>query len=291
MPEQDRLQLIGQAFASLADTESSAFARELGRVLLALERDLLGLVSGVREGQRGILSKVGRLLTLRKEIRQALDASGYTRLVTRASLDAVERIAVVATRSRLAMAGDALGGVSPKRLEVLAGLMRADLLGLGDTLAHQVWRSAVMATYTDQPVPKIVATLAKTIEKSRAQAQTLFDTQVSIIGRQIIAAAPPSRETPAYLYVGPIDGLIRPFCLERVGKVYSRAAIDQMDNGSLPNVFITCGSWNCRHTWMSVSDPELIALVDTGLVVPGFEDRIAAAQAFQSRPSRGRVAA
>lgn len=288
MPEQDRLQLIGRTFASVADGESATFARELGRVLLALERDLLGLVSGVREGKRGILSKVGRLLTLRKEIRQALEASGYTRLVTRASLDAVERMAAVAQRSRLANAGAALGGVMPKRLEVLAGLMRADLLGLGDTLAHQVWRSAVMATYTDQPAQKIVATLAKTIEKSRAQAQTLFDTQVSIIGRQIVATAPTGRsaDKQAYMYVGPVDGVVRDFCLDLVGKVFTMDRIEQMDNGQLPNVFITSGGYSCRHSFLAVSDPALEAIANTGQRAEGFDTLVSSAKANQRRSSR-----
>lgn len=285
MAEQDRLQMIGQTFASLADTESARFARELGRVLSALERDLLGLVQGVRAGNRGVLSKVGRLLTLRREIRLALERAGYSDLVTRASIDTVERMAQAAQANRLVTAGQALGRVSPERLQVLAELMRADLLGIGDALAHQVWRAAVTSLYTDRPVVDIVTALATAIEKSRAQAQTLFDTQVSVVGRQIVAAEEPAPEQ-AFLYVGPVDRVVREWCLEHMGQVFTRDRIDAMDNGQLPNPFITAGGYNCRHSWMAVSDPALLALANTGQRAEGFEARVDAARAFKRTSSR-----
>lgn len=277
MAEQDRLQLVGQSFASLADSESALFARELGRVLAVLERDLLALVQGVREGNRGILSRVGRLLTLRREIRLALEQAGYQALITRASIDVVEGMARVASRSRIAQAGAALGRVSPQRLQGLANLMRADLLGIGDTLAHQVWRSAVLGIYSNRPAQTIVAELAKAIEKSRAQAQTLFDTQTSVIGREIVAAEE-TEPDQAYLYVGPTDGRVRDWCLEHLGQVMTRERIEALDNGQLPNPFLTGGGYACRHSWLAVSDPDLIALVNTGERAPGYAERVSEAR-------------
>ena len=124
----------------------------------------------------------------------------------------------------------------------------------------------------------------------RAQAQTLFDTQVSIIGRQIVASAPKSRETPAYLYVGPFDGVVRDWCLDHLGMVRTQASIEALDNGQLPNPFLTGGGYNCRHSWLAVSDPDLVALADTGQRAEGWESRIAQARAAR-KVLRGRVAA
>jgi hypothetical protein len=51
---------------------------------------------------------------------------------------------------------------------------------------------------------------------------------------------------------------------EHVGKVYTRAEIDAMDNGQIDNVFLTGGGYNCRHVWMEVSKfSELQDYVDT----------------------------
>jgi len=45
----------------------------------------------------------------------------------------------------------------------------------------------------------------------------------------------------------------RPFCRERVGKVYSIEEIRAMDNGQGLAVEYFCGGWNCRHRWVAFS--------------------------------------
>lgn len=292
MAEQDDLQLLGRTFASVADTESAVFARELARVLAALERDLLGMVAGVREKNRSVLVRAGRLLRMRMDIRNALKDAGYQTLVTRATIDAVDRMAAVARESRLIAAASRLGTLSPDRLRVLAQVMRQDLLGVGDTLAVQLWRAAALAVYSNRPSAAIVASLAKVFEKSRAQAQTLFDTSVSVLGRQIVAAEPKESDEQAYLYVGPVDGVVREWCLEHLGKVYTKDQIEALDNGQIPNPFLSGGGYNCRHSWMAVSDPALKAIVNTGERAPGFAERVSVARQFKvSQRGARRVAA
>ncbi len=57
-----------------------------------------------------------------------------------------------------------------------------------------------------------------------------------------------------YRFSGPYDNLTRPFCkhiLRRTRKrPMTRKQIDTLNNGQLPNVFITGGGYRCRHTWM-----------------------------------------
>jgi len=45
----------------------------------------------------------------------------------------------------------------------------------------------------------------------------------------------------------------RPFCRERVGKVYSIDEIRGMSNGQGLAVEYFCGGWNCRHRWVAVA--------------------------------------
>lgn len=287
MSEQDRLQLAGQMFASVADTESARFARELARVLAQVERDLLALAGSQ---SRATVAKLGRLLGLRRDLRKAIDTSGYPQLVTRVSIDAVERMAQAVSQSRLITQGAALGRLSQARLGAMAGLLRLDLLGLGEALSHQVWRAAVLGSFSAAAQDSLVKAIAAAIERTRAQAQTIFDTHVSILGRQI-AAQEVTEPEQAYLYVGPVDGRVRDWCLERVGKVYTRDVIDQMDNGQLPNVFLTGGGFSCRHTMMAVSDPALTALANTDQRAEGFAERVATARAFHVKRTTRRRAA
>lgn len=57
-----------------------------------------------------------------------------------------------------------------------------------------------------------------------------------------------------FLYVGPDDAIIRPFCQEHVDGIYTDEEIAEMDNGMSLPVEIYCGGYNCRHHWRPVSD-------------------------------------
>lgn len=91
----------------------------------------------------------------------------------------------------------------------------------------------------------------------------VYDMAQTVIGRKAGVGSVKERRKDAYLYSGPIDRRCRPFCLGVVGRVWSKGAIDRMDNGQLPNTFVTRGGYNCRHLWRPV-DGELAKLADTG---------------------------
>ncbi len=65
-------------------------------------------------------------------------------------------------------------------------------------------------------------------------------------------------EARYFRYVGAVAGA-RPFCRERVGKVYSIEEIRGMDNGQDLAVEYFCGGWNCRHRWVAVAEDGSIA--------------------------------
>jgi hypothetical protein len=78
-----------------------------------------------------------------------------------------------------------------------------------------------------------------------------------------------ARPDDVFWYFGPVDGQMRPFCREHVGKVYRRATIAQLDNGQLPDPLLTGGGWECRHQFDVLSRfSELVEIADTGRRVP-----------------------
>jgi hypothetical protein len=114
----------------------------------------------------------------------------------------------------------------------------------------------------------LVETLQVKLETSIAKARTIADTSMSTFYRTAAARAFQTiqRDVPEmvlkYEYSGPVDKLERPFCrhLTTVDKSYTREQIDAMDNGMLPNVMLTGGGWNCRHTFiLSTRDLEKAA--------------------------------
>lgn len=113
----------------------------------------------------------------------------------------------------------------------------------------------------------LVEMLVDRFETTIAKARTIAETSMSTFYRtatdrafRIIEKEMPSQR---YFYAGPVDKLERPFCrhLTDAAKSYTREQIARMDNGQIPNVFISGGGWNCRHSWLlDVSDLEVRAV-------------------------------
>ncbi len=59
-------------------------------------------------------------------------------------------------------------------------------------------------------------------------------------------------------YYGDARANTRPFCLERIGNIYTLDEIKSMDNGQLAPVQIYAGGWNCIHSWLWV-EPDWVA--------------------------------
>lgn len=94
-----------------------------------------------------------------------------------------------------------------------------------------------------------------------SQAIGLADTSQSVFFRTITARGSELIEKEldvdiGYVLDGPLDKLTRPFCLAHIEGTkrspYTREQIDKLDNGQLPDPFVTCGGWICRHQWRMV---------------------------------------
>lgn len=55
-----------------------------------------------------------------------------------------------------------------------------------------------------------------------------------------------------YVYLGPDDMSNRPFCNALEFKWLTMAEIQQLDNGQLPDAYLTRGGYNCRHGWYAL---------------------------------------
>lgn len=56
------------------------------------------------------------------------------------------------------------------------------------------------------------------------------------------------------LYAGPRDARNRPFCAERVNKIYPVEVVYTWDNGQGIPAYLYCGGYGCRHQLIPVSD-------------------------------------
>jgi len=202
-----------------------------------------------------------------------LTAAGYDDLASGAvvrGLEAVLRSSVA--RDVLRVATDAVQRVEV--LEVLRAGHLELLLGEGDVVAKRIYQAVLRGVVTQADRDEILDGIAAALGKADADVRTLYDTSTSIFTRQ--AQVLDTEDDTAFLYAGPIDARLRPFCEDHVGKVYTKDRIAQMDNGQLPNCLLSGGGYNCRHIWQPLSAfSDLRAYTNTGARAPEFAAQLA----------------
>lgn len=130
-----------------------------------------------------------------------------------------------------------------------------------DTLVSKVGAQAMSKTLFSIGAMKfrdLVEIIQKTFNRTAAESVTLAATSQSTFYRvamlsQFKDAQNGQDEPLRYQYAGPVDLLIRPFCLRMMretasGKSWTMDEIDALDNGSELPVATFCGGWNCRHS-------------------------------------------
>ena len=255
--------------ARLTDQAVASFERELAFVVRQLERQLLALIGEVAKDSRTAIIRAARATRLRNQIRDVLTEAGFDALLDAATEVPLDRLARAVLRTTVGQEVTAFVTRLQPRIDALKALTLTDLLGQGDQLASALWRATVQGVFSARSVEAIVRDLGGVIDQSLPRIRTLYDTSVSIYGRQVELLQAGNDPETLFVYMGPVDDVIRPFCEDLVGKVLSRAEIDALDNGQLPNVMLTGGGYNCRHGFTEISQfSELVTLHETGERMP-----------------------
>lgn len=265
--------------AAVADDLGRRFAKELQRVQIDLERELRRLLVDAQAGSRTATALAARGLQLRRQLREVLEAAGYDDLAATATTGSLERMAKAIEKMHLAAKVARFTSRDATRIAALKELARLDLLAVGDEVAISIWRSTVQGLFSLRPPNDILDDLAEVLDIEMRQARTLYDTTVSIYGRQVEALKSSGEPGELYAYMGPADSKVRPFCAKHLGKVYTRAELEALDNGQLPNPFLTGGGYNCRHQAVAISRfSELVDLHGTGERIPEVAEQLRGVQ-------------
>lgn len=266
----ERLQAAAEREARLIDTITKRFAEELGSVLRLMNRHVRTLIQRFDAEDRRLVStaaNLGRAIRLRADLTELLRASGF-HAVVKAAVDApLDRLAeTVMQGSRTAAQAAALTPFDINALAAFKELRLAELLALGEDATRVLWRTTLDGVLGLRPIADLVADLEDALDVTEREARTLYDTAISTYSRQVEHLHSTGDPDELFLYAGPLDKKTREFCVERVGKVFSRAEIEEMDNGQIGDVLTTGGGYNCRHTWKRVSllDEELLDLHKSG---------------------------
>ncbi|MCC6591601.1 MAG: hypothetical protein IT168_33250 [Bryobacterales bacterium] len=128
-----------------------------------------------------------------------------------------------------------------------------------DTVAAAAKKKALFSVGA-LPFTDLAEHIATTFGRSVGEASTLAETSTTMFYRtisdrgfqQIEAGLP--KGAIKYRFEGPRDKLTRPFCKRLLTRTRSepltRAQIEVLDNGQLPNPFVSGGGFLCRHNWI-----------------------------------------
>jgi hypothetical protein len=259
MPDDPKaLQRHAERLAREADALSARFARELATVFRTADRR-------IQEWLRGdLLDRPSA--PVRRQVKQALRLSGFDQLAVAATSAPFDAIAGRVLRGRQIDAGR----LEPWRLWHLEDL-QDEATVIGRSLGGALMRGS-LGRKAARTIPEEIA---KILEHAEGRVQTLYDTAVSIYGRQVEAESAGDDPATRFAYLGPVDRKTRDFCLAHVGKVYTRAEIDGLDNEQISNVFLTGGGYNCRHVWTEIAKAsELYDLQGTDERAPEIQDAV-----------------
>lgn len=263
--------------AAIQDAAVVAYNAELRRVyrrLTALLRAALAEWDTDTLGRTiTTAANLARVLALRRKARQLVRQAGFDDAALTAIADPLDSLAASVLRGR--QVGTSLGPNIAETLDAWKTLRLADLLALGDDVARVIQRVVLDGTLGLRSVDALIADVAEALDVSQRQARTIYDTMVSVFSRQVEQLTSTGEPDELFVYVGPVDSVMREFCAEWVGKVRTRAFWVTLDNGTktLPNVLLHAGGWNCRHVLKRVSilDDELIAIAGTDQRAPGID--------------------
>ncbi len=275
MPDPADLQRAREAVAKAVDLRVRVFQDELAIVWRKLDRRLATLVSEAASGSPTAIIRAARAGRLKRAIEEAFVRAGWAALVDMSTSTALSPVITDVERLRLVAELDAFAPSDRPKLDALQALAATDVLNEGDHVAGLLWRATVHGIFGSRPVPQILDDLADVLDQTAPQIRTLYDTSISVVARQAELLNVPTEDDSPFVYTGPDDDKVRPFCRQHLGKVYTKATIDQMDNGQILNVFLTAGGYNCRHAFTAVSKFSTLApLADTGERVPEFSRHV-----------------
>lgn len=270
----EQLELQVAREAALVEKLNDRFANEMRAVLKLANgrtREILRDLRAKDGRMVALKANLGRVLGLRRDIQRVLAEAGYADVVEAALDRPLDELARLVLRGNsIAQAAFSLSKADLGVLSAFKTIRFDELMKVEADTAIRLARVALDGTLGLQPVEHLVDDVAEEFDQSLKQARTTYDTAVSIYSRQVDQLHASGEPDELFYYAGPLDLKTRPFCRERVGKVFTRKELETADNKQLPNPLLTGGGYNCRHVAKRVSklDQELIDLRKTGERAP-----------------------
>lgn len=129
-----------------------------------------------------------------------------------------------------------------------------------DSLSASLMRQVITGQRID-----IDVALEGVSKTTAAQINTELRTATSGLYQSVTQAKAKELNIDLFAYVGPDDGITRPFCKPRVNKIFTRSQIAKWDNGTDLPASIYRGGYNCRHIFLPITKEKAESRVSEGM--------------------------
>jgi len=243
-----------QALKKNDDLLSAAVRRNKG-MFLAMRNDLSqfilqhqksdGKMAQAASSMKFLESTVKEFITPMGEVRRVLDEAGQNAIEAFQGVDGAESL-LQATRTEIATTIDA-------NFDDIA----KNMIGVNKNLARALKQEIAVMTLVPKSTETAARVIAEVADRSLAQAETLINTGMASVQRDLHAQALRSipEDEAMVLYLGPDDGKTRGFCAVLAGLAIKKADIAKLKNGQrgASNVLRHGGGWNCRHRLLPIT--------------------------------------
>ena len=231
---------------AIRDAKARAVSR-LRRLRNRLDREIAIIVRPLNE-EGGRLStdpeNLRTALAVRTDILAALENLGAGDVQSETAIAAAEAAKEVVKTIPVE-------SFSPSMAATIERIVLTQLDGfpkIWDEAADNIRLIVDRAIVTGLGFPELLDRVAAQMNLTFSQAETLAEAAIMAAHRQTVLEIGKEMSGILYLYTGPKDGKIRPFCDQHRGKAFSKEALDALDNGQgLKPTSAFLGGYNCRH--------------------------------------------
>lgn len=251
------------AIDQAAENARRSAVRRLTELRERLQREIAALLSRL-DTRNGVLTSDGEALAQAAETKLNVDRALANAGVGELDDELVELVAdmveAVAEEYGIEFSPDSLTEV-----EAIARDALRDVRGNWENAIDEIQRAVDLGVTTGLDLGDVTRAVALQLETTQKRAETAVDTAIMGAQRAATLDLAEGAGVDLYEYVGPTGGgNLRPFCSELVGKVFSKEALDSLENdplrGNQPSpVSVYLGGYNCRHSLAPITREQATA--------------------------------
>jgi hypothetical protein len=253
-----QLQKIEKQKNEVIDKNVNIFINRLEKIYPRVERRLNAMLARYAQGRK--LDKIDFEFALlnKRNIESVLVEEGYYKFAGEFVSSQQQMIDKIAEEYRLFGYKSKIGGTSRVAINELMRSNYEVIEKIGKDATDKLYTAIFQGLVTDKGLDASMKTIQRAAETHIGEKiknfRTVADTEYMKFNRGVMETISGQTGWDKRVYTGPVDNVIRPFCLERVGNTYTIDEISRMKNGQTDNVLLTGGGFNCRHSWVAVPD-------------------------------------